>query len=103
MRLTKECNRALAKSNESASMHVLFKNDGKKFAHKKAVKSLMESIFGANNKDMPGWLNEKKIKNGEIFKHMVMVLPHIDDCHLMKKMLIDENIVNEKERESLLQ
>jgi len=102
MKLTKKCMSAIKKSDENTAMHVLFENDGNEFRHKDAVIDLMENIFGANSKKMPGWLNEDKIKNGEIFKHMVMVLPHINDCNLMRDLLVDENIVNTKEREIII-
>ena len=44
---------------------------------------------------MPGFLDQKRIKEGEIFKHIIMVLPHIDDCHVLKKLLIDKNIIDD--------
>ena len=62
----------------------------------------MESIYGANNHKMPGFLDEERIKKGEIFKHIIMVLPHINDCHLLKELMIKKNIINENERKIIV-
>lgn len=96
MNLTKECRKVLSKNKDiNTSLSFLFKNSNDKFENESAVTELMESIFGANNHEMPGFLDQKRIKEGEIFKHIIMVLPHIDDCHVLKKLLIDKNIIND--------
>ena len=96
MNLTKECRKVLSKNKDiNTSLSFLFKNSNDKFENESAVTELMESIFGANNHKMPGFLDQKRIKEGEIFKHIIMVLPHIDDCHILKKLLIDKNIIDD--------
>ena len=96
MNLTKECRKVLSKNKDiNTSLSFLFKNSNDKFENESAVTELMESIFGANNHEMPGFLDQERIKEGEIFKHIIMVLPHIDDCHVLKKLLIDKNIIND--------
>ena len=96
MNLTKECRKVLSKNKDiNTSLSFLFKNSNDKFDNEAAVTELMESIFGANNHKMPGFLDQKRIKEGEIFKHIIMVLPHIDDCHVLKKLLIDKNIIDD--------
>lgn len=96
MNLTKECRKVLSKNKDiNTSLSFLFKNSNDKFENESAVTELMESIFGANNHKMPGFLDQKRIKEGEIFKHIIMVLPHIDDCHVLKKLLIDKNIIDD--------
>lgn len=96
MNLTKECRKVLSKNKDiNTSLSFLFKNSNDKFENESAVTELMESIFGANNHEMPGFLDQKRIKEGEIFKHIIMVLPHIDDCHVLKKLLIDKNIIDD--------
>ena len=95
MNLTKECRKVLSKNKDiNTSLSFLFKNSNDKFENESAVTELMESIFGANNHKMPGFLDQKRIKEGEIFKHIIMVLPHIDDCHVLRKLLIDKNIID---------
>ena len=97
MNLTKECRKVLSKNKDiNTSLSFLFKNSNDKFENESAVTELMESIFGANNHKMPGFLDQKRIKEGEIFKHIIMVLPHIDDCHVLKKLLIDKNIIDDE-------
>ena len=39
------------------SLSFLFKNSNDKFENESAVTELMESIFGANNHEMPGFLD----------------------------------------------
>lgn len=96
MNLTKKCRKVLSKNKDiNTSLSFLFKNSNDKFENESAVTELMESIFGANNHKMPGFLDQKRIKEGEIFKHIIMVLPHIDDCHVLKKLLIDKNIIDD--------
>lgn len=96
MNLTKECRKVLSKNKDiNTSLSFLFKNSNDKFENESAVTELMESIFGANNHKMPGFLDQKRINEGEIFKHIIMVLPHIDDCHVLKKLLIDKNIIDD--------
>lgn len=96
MNLTKECRKVLSKNKDiNTSLSFLFKNSNDKFENESAVTELMESIFGENNHKMPGFLDQKRIKEGEIFKHIIMVLPHIDDCHVLKKLLIDKNIIDD--------
>ena len=95
MNLTSECRKALAKNKDiNTSLAYLFSNKNNKFNNEKAIIELMESIFGANNHKMASFLNQPRILNGEIFKHIIMVLPHIDDCHVLRQLLIDKNIIN---------
>ena len=103
MNLTSKCRNAIKKAKDfNSSMSELFANDGTKFTHEDAIVELMESIYGANNHKMPGFLDEERIKKGEIFKHIIMVLPHINDCHLLKELMIKKNIINENERKIIV-
>ena len=103
MNLTSKCRNAIKKAKDfNSSLSELFANDGTKFTHEDAIVELMESIYGANNHKIPGFLDEDKIKRGEIFKHIIMVLPHINDCHLLKELMIKKNIINENERKIIV-
>ena len=103
MNLTKECRNVLKKNTDiSTALSYLFKNENDKFINEKAIIELMESIFGSNNHEMSNFLNQDRIKKGEIFKHIIMVLPHIDDCHVLKKLLIEKNIIDEKDRKIIV-
>lgn len=103
MNLTSKCRNAIKKAKDfNSSLSELFSNDGTKFTHEDAIVELMESIYGANNHKIPGFLDEDKIKRGEIFKHIIMVLPHINDCHLLKELMIKKNIINENERKIIV-
>ena len=103
MNLTSKCRNAIKKAKDfNSSLGELFANDGTKFTHEDAIVELMESIYGANNHKIPGFLDEDKIKRGEIFKHIIMVLPHINDCHLLKELMIKKNIINENERKIIV-
>ena len=58
MNLTKECRKVLSKNKDiNTSLSFLFKNSNDKFENESAVTELMESIFGANNHEMPGFLD----------------------------------------------
>ena len=103
MNLTSKCRNAIKNAKDfNSSLSELFSNDGNKFTHEDAIVELMESIYGANNHKMPGFLDEERIKKGEIFKHIIMVLPHINDCHLLKKLMIEKGIINEEERKIIV-
>ena len=103
MNLTSKCRNAIKNAKDfNSSLSELFANDGTKFTHEDAIVELMESIYGANNHKMPGFLDEERIKKGEIFKHIIMVLPHINDCHLLKELMIKRNIINENERKIIV-
>ena len=103
MNLTSKCRNAIKNAKDfNSSLSELFANDGTKFTHEDAIVELMESIYGANNHKMPGFLDEERIKKGEIFKHIIMVLPHINDCHLLKKLMIEKGIINEEERKIIV-
>ena len=103
MNLTKECRNALKNNTDiSTSLSYLFKNENNKFINEDAIVELMESIFGSNNHEMPSFLDQERIKNGEIFKHIIMVLPHIDDCHILRKLLIEKNIIDENDRKIIV-
>lgn len=96
MNLTKECRNALKKNTDiSTALSFLFKNKDNKFINENAIVELMESIFGSHDHKMPGFLDQKRIKEGEIFKHIIMVLPHIDDCHILKNLLLDKHIIED--------
>ena len=103
MNLTSKCRNAIKNAKDfNSSLSELFANDGNKFTHEDAIVELMESIYGANNHKMPGFLDEERIKKGEIFKHIIMVLPHINDCHLLKQLMIEKRIINEEERKIIV-
>ena len=65
LKLTKKCMKDMVAANVNPSLSKLFSNDSKHFYFEDAIIDLMESIFGAHGKDLPGFLDTKKIKEGE--------------------------------------
>ena len=102
MNLTTECQNIIKEYNMSEKMSKLFEIKGGKFVHEHAIKGLMMSIYGKASNSSIGFLNTKKIEDGEIFKHTIMVLPHIETCKLLNKFLIEENIIDLDKREIIV-
>lgn len=96
--LTKKARQAVAKSNIDTKLSYLFANDNNKFYHEDAIIELMKSVFGTKDHEISGFLDVKRIQEGKIFKHIIMVLPHINDCHLLKDLLIKKGIIDQNER-----
>ncbi|WQJ53949.1 MAG: hypothetical protein [Wendovervirus sonii] len=95
MNLTKECRKVIATQKSfEIGLNELFRLSGKEFIHEKAIIELMESIFGSHGKNMPGFLDNDRIKNGEIFKHIMFVMPTVDACHVLRNLLVEKNIID---------
>lgn len=89
MCLTPDCHKAIAKSDVSVKMSVLFAVDERtgKFVNEKAIRQLIEYIYGDPKKSKVGFLDVNKVKEGEIFKHTIIVLPRIKACNRMRDLL----------------
>ena len=104
MKLTKSCQDIIDASEQDKKMRTLFEIDKKtkEFVHKKAIKDLLMSLYGDSTKSSIGFINTKKIEDGEIFKHTIIVLPSIAACKQLKKMILDEKLIDPKKREVLV-
>ena len=72
------------------------------FKHKEEVLDLLRSIDGSNeDKNIFGFLNYDKIKNGNMCRHIVMVLPNCASCDAMAILLKEEQFNNLNEYEIL--
>lgn len=66
-----------------------YKNDYKKFIHEDEVLELLEVIDGSKtDENILGFLNYDKIKEGNMCRHIVMVLPYKASCDAMEQLLI---------------
>lgn len=103
MQLTKECRKLLKNTNLDNKLSTLFKVNETQtgFVYEDAIVELMKSIFGVDGKSL-GFLNIDDIKNGRIFRHTVMNLPSNYACHLMRKLLLENNIINENDRKIIV-
>lgn len=89
MQLTPECQKAIDKSDVSEKMSSLFRIDERtdRFANESAIRQLVEYIYGDPKKSKVGFLDVNKVKEGEIFKHTIIVLPRIKACNRMRDLL----------------
>lgn len=98
--------RAIEKMNElkkhgvSLALSALFKpqsikkdketNRHQKFEHEEEVFDLLKIIDGtSSNSKLLGFLDYDKIKQGQMCRHMVMVLPYCASCDAMEKLILD--------------
>lgn len=102
LKLTKKCTDEIKKlqnnNNLDIDLSTLFKCEGQqdnlKFCYEEYIIDFMRTIFGGNDNKICGFLNDENIIRGEIFKHIVCKLPTINACHALKKLLIENNIVD---------
>lgn len=95
LRLNKECRKVMQNAGMTDSMTELFKVDGQKFAHEKAVKGLMKSVFG-DGKGSLAFLKNKSVEGNKVCKHTLIVLPRVKACRCMKDLLT--KFISEKNR-----
>ena len=95
LRLTKKCFEAVKKSNMTDSLTELFKVSGSKFKYESAIKDLMKSLFGEGDSDTFAFLKNKSVEGNKVCKHTIIVLPRIEACKVMEKLLNDMNIKRE--------
>lgn len=98
--------RAIEKMNElkkhgvSLALSALFKpqsikkdtetNRHQKFEHEEEVFDLLKIIDGTSSgSKLLGFLDYDKIKQGQMCRHMVMVLPYCASCDAMEKLILD--------------
>lgn len=98
--------RAIEKMNElkkhgvSLALSALFKpqsikkdtetNRHQKFEHEEEVFDLLKIIDGtSSDSKLLGFLDYDKIKQGQMCRHMVMVLPYCASCDAMEKLILD--------------
>ena len=97
MQISNACRKELGEAGFSVSMEELFKMDNNgEFLHKKAILSIMHSVFGDSHK-IKGLTNLDKSVSGELFKHCIMVVPHIKTCPALKTLLENEKIFKDRE------
>ena len=102
MKLTKSCENAIKEHDIDTRMSELFRIKNNQFVHKDAIKDLMISLYGDSTKSSIGFINTKKIEDGEIFKHTIIVLPQIKMCQLLEKLLLEEKIIDPNKREVIV-
>lgn len=95
LRLSKECRKVMQNAGMTDSMTELFKVDGQKFVHEKAVEGLMKSVFG-NGKGSLAFLKNKSVEGNKVCKHTLIVLPRVKACRAMKDLLL--KFIDEKYR-----
>lgn len=86
LRLNKECRKVMQNAGMTDSMTELFKVDGQKFVHERAVEGLMKSIFG-DGKGSLAFLKNKSVEGNKVCKHTLIVLPRVKACRAMKDLL----------------
>lgn len=92
LRLTKKCSDAIKKSHNTDSLTALFKVEGGKFKYESAIKDLMKSLFGTGDESTFAFLKNKSVEGNKVCKHTIMVLPRIEACKVMEKLLNDIGI-----------
>lgn len=92
LRLTKKCSDAIKKSHNTDSLTALFKVEGGKFKYESAIKDLMKSLFGTGDESTFAFLKNKSVEGNKVCKHTIMVLPRIETCKVMEKLLNDIGI-----------
>jgi thiol-disulfide isomerase/thioredoxin len=89
---------ALKKSGVTFAFSALFEtcsikqdkknNQHKKFQHEAEILDLLKVIDGSKDDDgLLGFLDYKKLKEGKMCRHMVMVLPYCASCDAMEELL----------------
>ena len=92
LRLTKKCSDAIKKSHNTDSLTALFKVESSKFKYESAIKDLMKSLFGTGDESTFAFLKNKSVEGNKVCKHTIMVLPRIEACKVMEKLLNDIGI-----------
>ena len=100
MEISEACRKELKDAGISITMEELFRMDKahEKFLHENAIKSMMESIFG-DGQEIHGLLGLKAATEGALFKHCIMVVPHIYTSRKLKEFLIENKIIDPNKRE----
>ena len=89
LRLTNECSKAIKKSGKTDSLTALFEMKGGQFVHETPIKHLMQSIFGDGTDEKLAFLKNKKVQGNKVCNHTLIVLPRIEACVALKKILKD--------------
>ena len=92
LRLNKECRKIIKDSDITTSLSTLFKVQSGKFKYEAAITKLMRQLFGDDKESTFAFLKNKRVEGNKVCKHTVMVMPSIDSCHAMKKVLEDLKI-----------
>ncbi len=96
----------LREKGHSAALSALLKplsisktadNKHKEFEHRQEILDLLEVIDGSQEDDeILGFLDNDKIKNGKMCRHMVMVLPYCASCDAMEIAIKIQKMLNSK-------
>lgn len=103
LRLTKDCRRAIKKSNTTDSLTTLFEVKSGKFRYEKEITELIRSLFGDDKSDTFAFLKNKSVEGNKVCKHTIMVLPRVEACKAMEdllhKMKISRDIIRVVDKE----
>ncbi len=92
LRLTKDCRRAIKKSNTTDSLTALFEVKSGKFRYEKEITGLIKSLFGDDKSDTFAFLKNKSVEGNKVCKHTIMVLPRVEACKAMENLLHEMKI-----------
>ena len=92
LRLTKDCRRAIKKSNTTDSLTALFEVKSGKFRYEKEITGLIKSLFGDDKSDTFAFLKNKSVEGNKVCKHTIMVLPRVEACKAMEDLLHEMKI-----------
>ena len=92
LRLTKDCRRAIKKSNTTDSLTALFEVKSGRFRYEKEITGLIKSLFGDDNSDTFAFLKNKSVEGNKVCKHTIMVLPRVEACKAMENLLYEMKI-----------
>ena len=98
LQLTRKCRNVLKHEGKTSSMKALFEVSNNTFVHEAAIQELFEYLFKGNGKK-EGFLESNNLRDQEIFKHTIVVLPQIKMAQVLEKLLKSKNIVDENTRE----
>ena len=87
LRLTKDCRRAIQKSNSTDSLTALFELKSGKFRYEKEIEGLIRSLFGDDKEDTFAFLKNKSVDGNKVCKHTIMVLSRVKACEAMEDLL----------------
>ena len=98
LNLTKECRDIMHDKGYEDNISKLFIIDKKSmsFVYEDAVKNLMRGVFGNDKGNTLSLLEDKTVEGNKACRHTMMVLPSINACIAMKKLLKDELKINRK-------
>ena len=92
LRLTKDCRRAIKKSNTTDSLTALFEVKSGRFRYEKEITGLIRSLFGDDKEDTFAFLKNKSVDGNKVCKHTIMVLPRVEACKAMENLLHEMKI-----------